>query len=544
MAGSGGRDLRDGLSAVTFGTVALVGATLLLVGLNFLARVLVVRSVSTTDWNAFSLGFTLAQVLAAVGAFGFPVAVARSLPYALSDAERRTIVRTSLWTGGLAAGVAGAALVLAAPTIGADLSSPELGLGLEFFAVAVSSMIASTLLASVFQGFADVRPNALFVQVLNPALFLAFLGAALFVPPERVTYRVALVGYAAANALTLLALVVYSARRLPARLPRAAPDRHARTGFLALLVPLAVLGAMTSVAGSGDTLVLGAEHYGEVGGYSVSLTLARLVQVGIGAASYIFLPVASRFLSRRDRRAVGLTYATLTKWLTVFSLPLFVVFFFLPTGSLEFVYGSSYTSVVLPLEIVVLGAFVGTLLGPGSVTQVALGETRLLAYNAIAAGLTDVLLALWLVPGYGDVGAAIAWATANVLFASLCVSELAVFQKLSPLGRNFFIPLLATLVPAGAVLSLTRPTVPLLALPVVAVLVALLFLTAVVLTRSVGEGDRLLLEAVEGWTGRRIPLARAIGRAGLSRRPTRSSAAEPPAGKEPLANSPADRPRP
>ncbi len=526
MAGSDEKGLRDGLTTVTFGTVALVLATLCLVGLNFVARVLVVRGVSHAELDAFLFGFTLTQVLVAIGSLGIPVWAARSLPYARTDAERSAVVRTALWTGGIAAAAAGVSLAVAGPIIASDLHAPDLAVGLEFFAVAVAGLIASTVLASIFQGFADVRPNALFVQVLNPALFLAFLGAALLLPPGRITYLAALAGYAGSNAVTLAALVVYTTRRLPSRLVRTAPARARRSSLAREIAPIAVLGAMVIVAGSADTLVLGAYHYGEVGDYAVSVTLARLIQVGINAAAYIFLPVAAGFLSRKDVRAVRLTYATVTKWLTVFGLPLFCVFFFLPSSSLSFVYGPNYGSVVLPLEITVLGAFAGTLLGPGTVAQVAVGDTRLVAYNSVAGGAADLAIALVLVPTYGSVGAAIAWASANVLIAGLCVAELGWLHGLHPFGRDFLAPLAASFVPVAGILALVHPRVPLLGLPVLALLVAAVFLLAVVLTRSVGEGDRLLLEAVERWTGRRIPGVRWLGRlVGIGPSPRRNEPA-------------------
>lgn len=513
MGGADGPGLREGLTTVSFGTVALVVATLCLVLLNFFARVLIVRGISIREFDAFSLGFTLTQVLAAVGSFGIPVAVARGLPYATSDLERRTIVRTSLWTGGLAAASAGLSLAVLAPWIARSVGAPELVLGLEFFAVAVASLIASTLLASLFQGFADVLPNALFVQILAPALFVGILAAAYVLPPGHVTYEASLFAFVAAHTVTLGALIAYTARRLPRRMISRGPvDRGARTRFLRFVGPLAIMGGMTSVATSGDTLVLGAYHYAQVGSYSASLTLARLLQVGIVSASYIFLPVASQFLSRRDARAVRLTYATLTKWLAVFSLPLFVVFFFLPAGSLEFVFGPSYATVLLPLEVVALGGFVGTLLGPAPMTQVAFGQVRLVAYNAIAAGVTDVGLSLLFVPAYGALGAGVAWASANVLFVGLCIAELSREEGLMPFGRDFVAPLVASLVPLGLVLGILRPDLPLLALPPLALGIAGFFVLTIVATRSVGEGDRLLLEAVERWSGIRIPVVRWLGR--------------------------------
>lgn len=475
---------------------------------NFLSRVLIVRSVAPSAWNAFSLGFTLTQVLLAVGGIGLPLAVARSLPYAASDAERRGILRATLLLGIAAAAIAGIALFAAAPAIGRSLGSAQLGDGLVFFSLAVATLIVGTLIASIFQGFSNVTPNALFLQIVNPGLFLGFLGIALVVPPHRVTYTDALVAYAASAAVTLGAMVAYAATRFPPSLVRGEVDPTARSKLLRLAAPLFVTGVMVAVAGYGDTLVLGAFHYAQVGTYTASLTFARLVQVGISAASYIFLPVASGFLARGDRRAVRLTYVTVTKWLTVVSLPLFIVFVFLPSSSLDLVYGPSYASVVVPLQVVVAGAFVGTLLGPAAMAQVAAGQARLVALNSIVAGVADVAVSLLLVPAYGASGAAAAWAVANVLYVALCLAELAASEGFHPFGRDFVVPLAVTTIPACAVLVALHPHVPLWALPVVVVGIAVVFAVVVLATGSVDDGDRLLLEAVERLLGRRLPVVR------------------------------------
>ncbi|HXQ48574.1 MAG TPA: oligosaccharide flippase family protein, partial [Thermoplasmata archaeon] len=88
--------IREGLSTVTRGTLFLLVATLLFVFFNFLARVLIVRNIPPDDWSAFSWSLTLAGFLAAFGTLGLPNAIARSLPFANSDSERRSMVRWTL----------------------------------------------------------------------------------------------------------------------------------------------------------------------------------------------------------------------------------------------------------------------------------------------------------------------------------------------------------------------------------------------------------------------------------------------------------------
>jgi O-antigen/teichoic acid export membrane protein len=507
--------VREGLSSVTRGTLWLLVATLCLVGLTFVSRVMLIRSISPEAWNAFWFGVTLAGVLSAFGTLGLPSAIARNIPYATNDDERRGYVRSSLIVGCGAALGFSVALWVFGPAIGHALGQSDIGLGLEYFPIAVGASIVGTVIASIFQGYEDVTPNALFLQIVNPALFVAFLGFAIVAPPFGISYTEALLAYVAANAVTLGLLVFYLLYRLPRVLPPGPRSPDAFGSLMRFAAPLFVVGIMASVTGSGDTLILGVYHSGEVGVYGASLTLSRLLQIGIGALGYIFLPVASKFLRQNDTRSIVLTYTTVTKWMILISLPLFLLFFFLPAASLGFVYGPSYTLVLAPLQISVLGAFVTTLLGPSTTAQVAYGQTRLLMYNAVAAGVTDLLVSFWLVPSFGYAGAAVAWGSANALYAALSLAELALLSGVHPFRRHFIVPLLATALPVGALLALLRPSVPLLVLPALGLGIAVLFVVLVLVTRSVDEGDRLLLEAVERILGRPLPFLRRLGRHGL-----------------------------
>ncbi|MGA8710517.1 MAG: oligosaccharide flippase family protein [Thermoplasmata archaeon] len=506
---------REGLSSVTRGTLFVLVSTFLLVALNFVARVVIVRSISPADWSAFSFCLTVSWVMVAVGSLGLPSAVARSLPYTTSDPERRTIIRATLWIGSTAALVTSVLLFVFSSTIGNALGSSSISVGLEFISIAVATSIVGGLIASIFQGYEDVTPNALFLQIVGPALFVAFLAIAFVVPPFGVSYQDALYAYAFANAATMGLLVLYLLRRLPRRISPGPRAPAALPRFLRFAAPLFVVGVMGLLLGTGDTLVLGVFHSGEVGTYTASLTLARLLPVGISAAAFIFLPVASRFVRTGDTSSIAITYATVTKWMILISLPLFLLFFFLPSSSLGFVYGSDYTTVVLPLQITVAGAFATTLLGPAPTAQVAFGQTRLLASNAIIAGVVDVAVAIALVPNYGYVGAAIAWSAANAAYSLLSLVELGYLTGVHPFRRDFVVPVVATAVPVGVVLLILHPSLPWWALPVLGLAAAALFVGLVLVTRSVDDGDRLLLEVVERMMGRPLPFLRRIGRYAL-----------------------------
>ncbi len=512
------RSAREGMGVVTWGTLLMLVGTLGFVGQGFVARVLLARSLTPQEWGFYSLGLALAGLLSSIGTLGLTNAIARSLPFAGADDERRAMVRSSILVTLLSAVSFGAVLYLFGLYVGLVYHSSELALTFELFGVASAFTIVASLIAAIFQGFEDVVPNAVFVNLVNPGLYLVALVVALRLTSSGQYLSGALLAYLAAAVLTLGTLVVYTRRRLPRRLPAGPRAAGAARRLFWFAVPLFVVSVMGYVTGNADTLILGVYRQGEVGYYTAALSLARLVLLGVGALSYIYLPVAARFLRVGDHETIELTYVTATKWMALLSLPLLLVFLFLPNPSLAFVYGPAYRSGDLALEVLVLGAFVATLAGPAPAAQISFGQTRLLVYNNAVTGGLDVGLSLLLVPSLGIVGAAIAWAVSNALNAHLSLIELAILNGIHPIRAHYLVPLAGTALPFIALFTL-RPFVPgaIWVLPALVLLIAAAFLLVVFLTASVDRGDRLVLEVVEGMLGRPLTTVRRLARWRLAR---------------------------
>jgi O-antigen/teichoic acid export membrane protein len=502
---------RRGLDSITRGTFIMLLGTLGFVGESFVSRVVLAHALSFDEYGAFTFALGLAAVLTAFGTLGLPAAVARSLPYSANDDQRRWIVHTAYVVGAISVVTISLGLLFGGIILAFFAHHPLVGLTLEFFSVAVGLAIGSSILASVFQGFEDVRPNAIFVQVVNPSLFILFFLVAIATAPPPDRYLGVVVSFALAGIVTMAALLTYSRRRLPKVLPAGPRPAGLSRHLLLFAAPLLTIAALSSLAGNGDTLILGAYRGAAISTYTVALPLARLLQVGVGSLGYIFLPVASRFVRDKNDEAVRVTYATATKWVAVTSLPLFLVFFFLPGRSLALVYQPGYTSATLPLQILVLGAFLGVFVGPSAPTQVSYGQTRLLLYNSSASAVADIGLSVLLIPSLGLTGAAIAWAVGASLQPVLSTIGLAATHGVHPFRRNFWFPLLITAVPLGLLLGLFSAVLPLWSLPPIALGIVGLFVSVVLVTGSLDEGDRLLLEAVERLIGRRLRWVRRIG---------------------------------
>lgn len=491
--------------------MTLVG-TLGSVGLLFLSRVILVRKLSIPSFGTYSLAITIVGLLSAIGTLGLPQAVARNLAFVASPNDRRAIIRAAFRYVLPVNAALSAGIFLFAFYIGPTYHDPQLALTLELFSVVVILGVPATLIAAIFQGFEDALPNAVFLQVLNPLLFIAFLLTTEAFLPLGQQYVGAVVAYVVADVAVIVLLLAYYRFRIARLLPRVLPTAGYGPKLLAFALPLLVVGALTSVSGSADTLILGFVHRAQVGYYTATLSLARLLGLGLSSVGYIFLPVAARYLGNRDASSLKMTYATATKWTLVVSLPLFLVFFFFPSESLGFVYGARYAATVLPLRIVVLGGFVSSLFGPASAAQIAFGRTQMVLLNTVIAATADVVLGFALIPSQGAAGAALAWSVSSVLFPLLSTIELALLEGLHPFERHYLLPLIATGVPIGLLFGLA-PFHPSDLLLVVLVLgLAGLFFLVVLGTRSIDRGDRLLLEAIERFLGRPLPLVRRVGR--------------------------------
>jgi O-antigen/teichoic acid export membrane protein len=513
----GSSETREALGSVTRGTLLLLVATIVWVALNFVARVLVVRELSALEWSEFYYAISFTGLLAALGNLGVPQAVARNIPFVSSDAERRGIVRAGFALVLPAAIGVSVLLVVTSGRFSVLFGGTLLGLALELFAISIGVSVLASEIAAIFQGFEDVRANAYFIQVLNPSLFIVFL-LAFGADRGALTFTTAVLAYVVASVVMLLGLLAYLALRLPRHLASgpAAPGMASRLWTFAL--PLFAVSLLSYVANTGETLILGLFDPHAVGAYGASVSLARLLLVGVGALGYILLPVLVRFARSGDSQGAQLTYATATKWMALASLPPFLLFFFIPSLSLHFVYGSGYGGFPLPLEVMCLGALVSTLVGPATSAQVSYGETQLLLYNTLAAAVFNLVVAFALIPGYGQVGAAIAWAGATAMAPVLSAVELRFTHGVHPFHRHYLVPLLLTAVPVGVLFALLPPGLPLWVLPGLVVAAGLVFLVAVLLSGSIDQGDRILLGEVERLAGRPLPgvrwLYRHLGRSG------------------------------
>lgn len=491
------------------GTAYVVIGTLVLLLLGFVGRVAVARHLSLGQFGDFNLGLALAGLLSLVALLGLHQAVARTVAAERDPAVRRHVIRWSAtWTITMAVVSSTAVFLLASPLAHLFHSGDPAGLTLVFrvFSITIGLSLLCQFVASVFQGFEDTIPYAILYQGIQPAAFLVLVYA-LFL--FHLTLAGAVVAWAASYSVTLGALAVYARRHLARHLPRVPPARKLPSGLLMLAIALWGVSTLTFVTGYADTVILGLfRPETQVGTYSAVLTLGRLTLVATGAVVFIFLPVTARLARDRNYDAIRSSFVTTARWALLLTVPLFLVFVLLPEDSLTAIYGAAYAGGggSPALIIVTLSALISVVFGPVSATLAGMGLGRpLLAATAISA-VTNVTISLLFIPSAGLMGAAAAWSVARIAYPAAGLAVLQTRHGIGPWRRNLLLPLALSLaigIPVFAVVaSLPHPSWIVFPMYFVGVLV---FLLCVFVTRSVEEGDLVIVRIAERVLGQPLP---------------------------------------
>jgi O-antigen/teichoic acid export membrane protein len=492
------------------GTMIMIGSTIAFFALNFVARVVIARTISVAQWGLFNLGVSLTMFLSIVIILGLNNAVARCLVLERDPRVQHAMVRWSLWVSSIVSVVASVATYLLAVPFADVFHDAGLAPVLVLLAVSVGLGAITPVYAAIFQGFQDMIPNALFNQVLNPAVFVV---AALGLLVLGWGLDGAIVAYVLADIAGFVASVYYYQRRIHRHLKPEFRNRDRPPRVLwTSTVSLWGISSLAFVTAYADTLILGAFWPAlQVGYYSTAMSLARTLLLAGGALTFVFLPVAARLAREGDLRTLRISYTVAARWIMIVSIPLFLLFFLLPSESVIALFGRRYLAAAIPLQILALSAFASSIIGPSNACLAGLGQDRLQLSTAIFTGIVNVVLSFALIPTYGVLGAAISWGIARALYPASSLVFLYRDYGVHPFHRSLVRPLVLTLAIAGPVFLATAYFVPgsWVVFPLFFVGFGV-FLGSLFVTRSLLPDDMVFLGVAERLFGIRLPRVRAF----------------------------------
>lgn len=398
--------------AVVSAVVRLAG-----VGLSFLQGVLTARLLGASGYGAVAFAMSVAQVGATLALFGMgPLAVREiSARRATGDAagERRFLrfaVPLVLLLSFLAASVVALAAMMRWGV------SPALSLAVLPGAIAIPLVAIMLLMRGAAQGTGDVAGAQLPAEIIRPALTILLLFP-LWLAGRRLQadgfMAFALTGMAAAAAAG--SFVAWRGRARAGHTPHLPGERRAwlADGGQFLLVWLTAM-----LQGEINTLLLASlagPH--EAGIFQPVARLAPLLTLAVEAAAMRYTPRISALWQAGDIGRIATLTGTFTVATTLITLAAALPFGV--TGPLLMqVFGPEFAEAAPLLWIVGAAQVFNAACGPVGAILTMSGHAHLALASHLAALAITLALCLWLVPGLGATGAALAMA-AGIAVANL-----------------------------------------------------------------------------------------------------------------------------
>jgi O-antigen/teichoic acid export membrane protein len=457
---------------------------------TFGMTLLIARQLGDTEMGRYAQAFAVLALLSIFARSGFGAGLVRFVAVhraQADDAAVRAVVRLglALATGG--ATVLGGVLFVLAPWVARNaFDDALLEAPLRYVAVALPALAFTEAALAATQGFRTMKASTLIGLIFEPSCRFAFTSGLLLLGFPLDAAMATLVGTnVAAAALAAIAL----RWRLP---PGIRTARYRPAG----LVSFSLISGMSSLAATGliwaDTLMLGVlRDSSEVGIYSVATRLVVLASFVMSAINSAFAPRIADLCERGSTDALGRAYVAVAGWILRLSLPAFVLLVVFPRDLLA-MFGPAFQVGATVTVVLALGKLVDAATGPCGLMLNMSGRPGWSMVDNIAVLGANVGLNLLLIPRYGMLGAAVAWAVSLVLVNIARVVQVWLLLRMWPFGYGWVKALLAgagSLV-IGAVVARTFQAP--LRLVVGASALGVTYLVLVVLLRLTAD-DRLLL---------------------------------------------------
>ena len=295
--------------------------------------------------------------------------------------------------------------------------------------------------------------------------------------------------------------------------PFAGKKLESETNYRQLLTfswPLIFISMIWFIIDRVATIMLGYFKSAEIVGiYNAALPLAQIIPAVLQSFTTIFMPIVSSILSTGNYKELKKIYATTTKWIIAFTLPLFLLIFAFADLLIVKLFGIEFMDAAPVLQILSLGFLFHAAVGPTTMTLNAMEKTRLNLFNTIAAFSVNIGLHYFLIPKYGIIGAAIASAAALVVLNLLTVIELFALYRILPFTKNYFKILTAGIFSTALVYFIGEVVFSALSIPVFFILsfiFVFIYALLALLFRVIEQEDIIVIKEIKNKFGIKIKI--------------------------------------
>jgi O-antigen/teichoic acid export membrane protein len=409
-----------------------LGGMLVTQAVGFLVFVVLGRGLGNEAVGLYSQAFAFLALLELVSLSGFRSGLTRFCAVHRAEGDEASLrgtIRLGLGLGALSSLLLGGLLFALAPWL-AHSAFHDDGLEplLRFVALALPPTVFMQGALSATQGWKTMRYYAgvglVIVPILRVGLTLGLLAAGAGLKGAMVALLVAQMTGAVLAGLAL--------RSLLGR-PRVAPRYRVRELF-----SFSMVSWLASLASTGliwaDTIILGLyRSSAEVGRYQIISRLMLLAALAMSPINASFAPRIADLYQRRRDDALQRAYVAATGWILRLSLPAFVglVVF---SRELTDIFGKGFTVSTAVVVVLVGGKLADAATGPCGLMLNQSGRVALNMIDNVGVLVVNVLLNLALIPRYGILGSAVAWAISLTAVNVARLVQVRITMRMLPFG--------------------------------------------------------------------------------------------------------------
>lgn len=439
-------DSDDGvLEIAREGGITLLGTFVgRILGFGFIA--IVTRLIVPDVYGSFTLALSIVMFCQGLADLNLHRALDYFIPQYLREGDTEHASGTLLFVFFAALVTTSLVAVLvavAAPSLSAVFDDPALSTILPVLALAIPLSAASSLLQSSFAAMKTLKYRAYVRDLILPVVKLGGLIGFVFLGLQMFALVFSqLLGLLVAVTVGMFFLL-RQAKWLNLNFGRSASPRR----IVSYSLPLLFAGVVYSIVGRIDYFVIGYFlESADVAFYQVAYTLAVNALIVLNSLTPIFKPTVAE--AQDDTQALETRYTLVTRWITLFTLPIVATFVVAPETYLTVFFTERYAVASAAFVALSIGYLFNSSFGPEGMMLEGLGYTGLTFLNTLILVGVNATLDVLLVPRFGIVGAGIATGTALTLAGVAGIVEVYYLRGIHPYSVDW-LKLWVGIVPAA-----------------------------------------------------------------------------------------------
>ncbi len=492
--------------------------------LSYLYRVMLARGLGPEEFGVFSIGISVVGILTVFAAFGLYQGimhfVARHATLGEYEKARGVIIFALKLQLALSV-ILSLVLFFSSDWLAVSFfHNSEIAFVLKLFSFALPFLTITSSLMIVVMAFKKVEYKILIRNVFENIAKIGFTGILFLL-------GFGLFGAVFGLLLSIIVAFVFSLYLVQKKVfpifGSGLKHSHNIKEILSYSWPLLAVGFFGILMNSIDIIMLGhlSQAY-DAGIYSVAMPTANMLLIAPFAFGSLFLPIITGLYVQKKMAEMQKMFTVVTRWTFAVIFPCFLFTVLFSSQILSVMFGDIYAQGAAAMVILALGVFMVSLVGPVRDILESVKKTKVIFINSVFCGLLNVFLNMWLIPlfqanGAAILGAALATATALIIWNFMAFVEVFIFTKMHPYNKAYLPPTIASCLAIIVFFFLKSAIFPLVSfvfplgfilLVIFGVSFVALYSLFFVMLKGIQRDDIEILKMAERKTGLRIGFVR------------------------------------